>query len=444
MNCTECQENLVAYLEGLLDEKELLEYKAHLNHCTACSAECKEAELLQKQLIIRRDRTADVSAVQPVMRRVLRSKAESERTTFMSLFKTRWGIGLSAATGIVLVVLSMILFMTGGPATAAEILERGVKAISGVTSVHMQCKLRTLPNDNFGLIGPDYEFVDVEIWKEFGGLSRWRIDKPGRMAVMDGHTTIMIMKPFDQGVRIERPTQNPFDTKWLHEVANTSQILTNELRAVRFDRRILQLNEEVSTDGRMKAVVSVENNSSLPEGDYLKNTFFSTSDTQRVYVFDSETDRLEAVKIYLIRPGSRDLIFETSLIDYDQLIDSNVFHPVLPENIVWIPDKLPEVQDNELYASLTAEQAAEALFEAIGNRDWDEAQKFFQAPFDERFKQYLGGLEILSIGKSFTSAAYPGVFVPYEISLINGETRKHNLALKKDRLTGRWFFDGGI
>ena len=444
MNCTKCQYNLVAYLDGLLDEKELLEYEAHLNQCEVCRAACEDAELLQKQLMARREITAGVSAIQPVMRRILRRKAESERTIIMSLFRTGWGIGLSAAAGIVLVVLSIILFMPGGQATAAEILERGVMAISGITNIHMQGRLRTLPNDNFGLIGLDYEFVDVEIWKEFGESSRWRIDKPGRMAVMDGQSTIMIMKPFDQGVRIERPTRDPFDTKWLHEVADTSQILTDELQAIRSEQRIGQLNEETSADGRTKSVVSVENISDLPEGDYLKNAFFNTSDTRRVYIFDSETDRLEAVKIYLILPSGLDLIFETTRIDYDQPIDPGVFHPVLPDNVAWIPDQLSEVQNNEFYAGLTAEQAAEAIFEAIGSQDWDEAQNFFQAPIDERFIQYFGGLEIVRIGKSFTSAAYPGVFIPYEISLLNGETKKHNLALKRDRLTGRWYFDGGL
>ena len=32
-------------------------------------------------------------------------------------------------------------------------------------------------------------------------------------------------------------------------------------------------------------------------------------------------------------------------------------------------------------------------------------------------KEYLGGLKIISLGKSFTSKAYPGRFVPYEIQL---------------------------
>ena len=106
--------------------------------------------------------------------------------------------------------------------------------------------------------------------------------------------------------------------------------------------------------------------------------------------------------------------------------------------------RFPELPDNEFYATLTPEQAAERIFKACGDYDWDEAQKFFMAPLDERIKQWLGGLEVVSIGESFTSAAYPGVFVHYELNLADGENRKHNLALKKDEDTGRWFIDGGI
>jgi hypothetical protein len=51
----------------------------------------------------------------------------------------------------------------------------------------------------------------------------------------------------------------------------------------------------------------------------------------------------------------------------------------------------------------------------------------------------------LRIGKVFKSAdkGYPGVFVPYQIKLKSGEVLKHNIALKKDKKTGRWFVDGG-
>jgi len=81
--------------------------------------------------------------------------------------------------------------------------------------------------------------------------------------------------------------------------------------------------------------------------------------------------------------------------------------------------------DNEKYAALTAEQTARAFFEACSRKDWDEAGKFM--PYlNERLKEYLGGLKIVSVGESFTAEkypggmapkGYPGRFVPYEIQL---------------------------
>ena len=88
----------------------------------------------------------------------------------------------------------------------------------------------------------------------------------------------------------------------------------------------------------------------------------------------------------------------------------------------------PEVKilsDNNKYATMTVEQTARAFFEACSRKDWDEAGKFM--PYlNERLKEYLGGLKIVSIGESFTAENYPGGlapkgfpgrFVPYEIQL---------------------------
>jgi hypothetical protein len=81
--------------------------------------------------------------------------------------------------------------------------------------------------------------------------------------------------------------------------------------------------------------------------------------------------------------------------------------------------------DNEKYAAMTAEQTARAFFEACSRKDWNEAGKFMPY-FNERLKEYLGGLKIVSLGESFTAEnypgglapkGYPGRFVPYEIQL---------------------------
>jgi len=445
MKCVDFKENLVAYIEGLLDEDVSHQYREHLGQCPRCRTEHEAFVGLQKRLATRE--YVGASIVDPVMNRILQKKIKPERSMIMSLLHTRWGFGLTATACIAIAVLSMFLFVPGGQATAAEIIERSVRAVSALDSIYIQCRVRTLPNDNFELIGADYDFVDMEIWKQFGDQNRWRIDKPGRMAVMDGTSTYIVKKPFnDDGIKMDRPSADAFDTKWLHEIADASVILTRELSAIQAGIVDLSLTEETGADGKKKAIVTIENIPNLPQEDYLKNKSFHATDTRREYVFDAKSDRLEAIRIYMLRPTDRKLIFETVRIDYNQPIRPEVFHPVLAENIKWRTFDLPEISDEDeaVYAALTPEQAAERFFEAAGNYDWAEAGKFWQGEMGDQFKRYSGGLTVISIGEAFTSLMYPGVFVPYEIRSADGEIRKHNLALKKSVGTGRWFIDGGI
>ena len=93
---------------------------------------------------------------------------------------------------------------------------------------------------------------------------------------------------------------------------------------------------------------------------------------------------------------------------------------------------------------MTSEQAARAFFEACGRQDWGEVEKFCTFANNDRLRQYLGGVSVVSLGEPFSSAANGAEFVPYEIKLTDGQIKKHNLALKRDLSTGRWFVDGGI
>jgi hypothetical protein len=77
--------------------------------------------------------------------------------------------------------------------------------------------------------------------------------------------------------------------------------------------------------------------------------------------------------------------------------------------------------DNAKYEKMTPRQAAEAFFKACSEKNWDEVLKFWpMSATDQRFEQmkdYLGGLEIVSIGKPYQSDYYPGWYVPYEIKV---------------------------
>lgn len=127
MNCAECRESLVAFMEGLLDPEQSLQCQAHLEACAACQAEYAAIASLQQRLVARGQAANEVSVVEPVMRRVRAVQAKRERNTIMSRLFTRWGFGLGAAAGVAAIILIMLLALPGTQATAAEVLARGAR-----------------------------------------------------------------------------------------------------------------------------------------------------------------------------------------------------------------------------------------------------------------------------------------------------------------------------
>ena len=444
MNCAECRDNLVACAEGLLDREEALQCQTHLEGCVSCRSEYQAIVGLQQSLLARGQTAAEAQLVEPVMRRVLREGPE--RNSIMSiLLKHRWGFGLGAAASAACIV-GLVMFL-GAPrmqAAAAEVMAKGARAVARLKSVHLLGKVRTLPADNFSYVSADCAPTTIELWKQWQPELKWRVEKPGRVVVMDGKSTVHYIKTANTGMKLPQPSRSAFDTDWLHRIADLSTTLTNELNNAITRGWKLSLKEERGADGLTKAVVTVEAKAGLPDNDYLKNKFFDTSDTRRVYRFDTQTERLEGVQVYITGKSGDVLMFMLEQIEYDQPMAPSIFELELPADVNWYQTEMRPLPDNAKYAALTAEQAARAYFEALGRSDWNEAEKFRRDQVAETTKAVVAGMEVVNIGTAFASKGYDpaGRFVPYEIK-IHGEVIKHNVALKKDKKTGRWFVDGG-
>ncbi|HTS17494.1 MAG TPA: hypothetical protein VMP11_07970 [Verrucomicrobiae bacterium] len=419
MNCVECRDHLVACIEGLLSHDDALQCQAHLDSCSACRAEYDAIARLQQRLVARSQAAADVSLVEPVMRRVRAVDMEPERITLMSIVrKYRWGFGIGAAAAALAAIIVAVVTAPGSQAAAIEVMNKGAEAVSKLTSIHLRGQVRTEPQDNFSYINADSPFYTIELWKQFQPELKWRVEKPERVVVMDGQSTVMLTKPTDTAVKVPQRTRSAFDTEWLHRIANLSTAISNEVNNARAKGWKLSLTTETGADGKPKSIVTVMATSGVPDNDYGKDTFMDSADTRRVYRFDTQSELLEAVQIYLVRPSGEVEIFDLSQIDYNQPIDPSVWTLDLPADVSWaqLPQDLPKLPDNDKYTSLTAEQAARAFFDACASNDWVEAGKFM-SPINDNLKHYLGGLQVVSIGQSFTSKMYPGRFVPYEIML---------------------------
>jgi hypothetical protein len=114
--------------------------------------------------------------------------------------------------------------------------------------------------------------------------------------------------------------------------------------------------------------------------------------------------------------------------------------------------------DEAQYAALTGttpEQAARTFFEACGREDWTEVAKYWNEPgtrypLNDQIETYLGGLQIVRLGKPFWAwtrvgdQKVGGAFVPYEIRLKDGAVKKFQVQVRCDNPDKRWYVDGGL
>jgi hypothetical protein len=351
----------------------------------------------------------------------------------------------TAAAIIIAAILAFNVFNQSIPtASAAQVLQEAIEAVSNLRSVHMNTHMRTLPADNFSLIGLNYDFVPIEMWKRTDneGQVQWRVEKPGRVLLMDGKRTIMLIRP-NHGVLEERPLPLGCFDSWSGRLLNVGELLDSELQNAKNnpDREVFLHHEDI--EGQDKIILEVEVAANVPEGDYLRNTFITDSDHLKVYQFDAKTKLLEGLQVYVHAKDEDVLIFEITDIKYNIEFDGDVFVLDLPEDMIWYgePQKL---SDNKKYEKMSPKEAATAFFQACANEDWEEVLKFWNAStINDRFKAYLGGLTIISIGEPFQSEGYArkglGWFVPYEIKL---PAMEFNVRVSKENSAGRFVMTG--
>lgn len=105
MNCTECREQIVAYLEGVVAVREAQEIESHLQACPMCSDEVAEHTRLRDRLMADANALGRVPLDTRVMDRVFREQTLKLRRSAMH---KRYGflrLGLPAAAAAILLVV---------------------------------------------------------------------------------------------------------------------------------------------------------------------------------------------------------------------------------------------------------------------------------------------------------------------------------------------------
>jgi outer membrane lipoprotein-sorting protein len=402
-------------------DREQLE--SHLAACDRCAREFADiqaaAGLIQPR--VRVEPSPDFK--ERVMNRITQTEATPH--------PWRWGFRLALAGAAV--VIAILVFAQSGQSPAMNLMAQSAEAMSNLESVHITARMRTAPNDNFEYINPDMDWVPLEIWKQFGDTPKWRVEKPGRVAVMDGAASTMLMRPNE----VVHGSKHPGFLEWVNALLETDKLMESELAAARANRSTARLAEQDS-----HYVLAVQR---LAQGDYrndwLLNKFVSMSNNTRVYRFDRATRKLESMQLVLNTKSGDVPVFEITGITYNESLDPKLFTIDLPKDVITsvAPDQMPATRA----LPQSPKEAAALFFDALSRGDTDALLTIYPANAAPAWARQLVGLHVVSLGEPFQSGLYKGWFVPYEITL-NGESKKHNLAVRNDNPAHRWVFDGGF
>lgn len=437
MNCREFRKRQVESLDIKPMPADLLR---HIEECPQCAREHAESQAVLSALIPTREACASSNLKERIMSKAIEVDSLHSRKRVWAR-PARFAL---AAMMVLAVVLGGSWFAgrnAGGPGSALAILSDAAEAAGAVHTVHITARMRTPANDNFDLIVPDSEFTPVEIWSQSGDVSKWRVEKPGRVAAMDGEYTLLVVRP---GVGSPMAWSFPPTSGvagWLTPLLDVDSLLDHEKETASADRSKVGIEEK---QGRIVLTIQAAAKGDFSESEHRKNTSVLESDNIRVYAFDAKSRRLEGMEVYVETDAGRTLVFETTNIEYDAPVTASLFELQVPKDAVWqkSASEMPGTRDN---SAMTPRQVADAVLTAMANEDWDGMRDFAGTIFDNKgFQDYAGGLTIISIGKPFKSGLYRGWFVPYEVKLKSGDVKKYDLAIRNDNPRHQWEFDGGF
>jgi len=440
MNCKSFQKEIVDFVGN---EPLPSEIQKHLSECKDCAEEFEK----QRRIISSLKPRIEVKANKELKNSIINKLEENEniKPNNKKIFFIQKIIKVAAS---VLIIITLSYFLNfiflSNPAKAAEkVFENSLKALKNIKSLFVKLNVRTIENDNFELIGTKYDFAEHTIIKEFGNNGKWKIEKPLRVVAFDGKSQYLFVKNIELAIK-DDSAKIEF-VSWLKKILNPEELLSMEINNAKNSKdskyKINKTDSLIILTIESKAKGSFEN-------PYLKNTSIEQSDCKIIYTFSVKDSLLRDLELYVKESNKETLVLDIESIEYNKMLSHSDFEIQLPNGIIWKSND--EKINNSKFSNISAKMAAQLFFEALSKSNWKEIEDvfvFLNKSSDNSIKEFkddFGGLDILSIGEPFKSGLFPGMFVPYEIKLKNGEIQKNNLALRNDNPFKVWIVDGGL
>lgn len=447
MECNEFKREMASLFDADADKTLVAELEKHLLTCPACSADFYEMKEVIECLKPRYQPSAPVLLKQDIINHLSKEEQpmKNKTTRTFRLNSTLKKVAAIAAV-LVAVMIAIPLLHKGNESLVGEakagnsLIESSIKATGLIKTMVMKLRVRTLPNDNFALVGTEYDMVEHTISKSFEKPERWRIDKGGRVIVCDGKQQLMWIPCLNGGYK---GGLNAGFAEWFRILLDPESVLLKEQAGITDKTSEVSITEK---DGEIHMTVTSKAQGNFIN-DFSKNRSINESDNRREYVFSSQTKLIKSLKVYVLEGSKETLILETESIDYNVPINSSTFALALPKGAEVTDLAAAQNIKSETFSTISSKRAAEIIFDAMAKNRWDDVKvPFATYNFGEMkfLKSKFGGLKVIKIGEPFKSGLYSGEFVPYAVVLSDGSTKKHNLALRNDNKNKVWLVDGGL
>lgn len=354
------------------------------------------------------------------------------------------------AIGSVAAVVAVAITMTlNTPAYAArKYFSNALIAVQDAKTMVMKLKVRTESDEPIDYINPSLGFTPATVKVIYGEPMLWCIEKE------NGRT--LLYKGADKA--------GDYVYQWIGGKdgnmgwkQNPEGYVNGDL-AIMLDPRLLLNAESRLAEDRKGAKYEILDNGELvivratttaqgnySQSDYMMNTSLAEANTIRVYSFAKRTGELVQMRIDFVVDDKPITVIETQSIAYDEPLTPNDLSNKDLSTISFQQLDIAKSASSPL-AGITADEAAKIILQAM--KSWDKeilgTAMAYYGDYIPKLESIYKGLEVKSIGKSFSSGLYPGKFVKCKVVLADGKKETLTLALRNDNKNKVWLLDGGI
>lgn len=363
--------------------------------------------------------------------------------------KHRISYWIGAIGSMAAVVAVAITMMFNTPAYAArKYFSNALLAMQDAKTMIMKLSVRTEADEPMDYINPKEDFIPATIKVIYNDPMLWCIEK------QDGRT--LLYRGADSA--------GDFVYQWIGGIdgkigwkQNPQGYVEGDLAIMLDPRLLLKAENNIAKNSKAAKYDILDNGEfvivrvtttaqgDFSQSDYMLNTSLAEANTVRVYSFAKSTGELVQMRIDFVVDDKPITVIESQSITYNAELTPADLSSIDLSTISFSQLNIAESASSPL-AGISADEAAKIILHAM--KSWDNeilgtAMAYYK-DYMPKLEPIYKGLEVKSIGKSFSSGLYPGKFVKCKVILADGRKETLVLALRNDNKNKVWLLDGGL